>query len=101
MHFLRRLSGWINGSKAASGPAYESSFSGDEARRRAARRRRRQAESGDSFFVRQLEERRVLSADVVLGQQFIVAENATAGTPVGTVQTTPPADPTVPLTFSI
>lgn len=79
----------------------EQIFAQAEHAERQQRRKRRRATAGESFFVRQLEARQVLSADVVAGQQLTVAENSAAGTVVGTVQTTPQIDPAQPLTFSI
>ncbi|MBA4019281.1 MAG: hypothetical protein C0483_19115 [Pirellula sp.] len=65
---------------------------------RAARRRRRSLTP--SLQIRRLEERRVLSVDVVDGQSLTIAENSKADTVVGTVAAAndPPAEP---LTYSI
>ena len=65
---------------------------------RAARRRRRPLTP--SLQIRRLEERRVLSVDVVDGQTFTVAENSKADTVVGTPSVTTDA-PGEPLTYSI
>ncbi len=65
---------------------------------RAARRRRRTLTP--SLQIRRLEERRVLSVDVVDGQTFAVAENSKADTVVGTPTVTTDA-PGEPLTYSI
>src|SRR5262249_17846516 len=62
--------------------------------------RRRAVKLNGSFYVRRLEDRHVLSVGVVPTQTFTVAENSAAGTTGGTVQTTPQADPSQPLTFS-
>ena len=53
-----------------------------------------------SLHIRRLEERRVLSVDVVDGQTFAAAENSKADTVVGTPTVTTDA-PGEPLTFSI
>ena len=65
---------------------------------RAARRRRRP--HSPHLHLRRLEDRRVLSVDVVDGQTLVVAENSKADTVVGSVTAT--ADtPSEPLTYSI
>lgn len=66
----------------------------------AGRVRRRPASAPPSLYLRRLEDRRVLSVDVVDGQSFTTAENGSDGTVVGIVQVTQPA-PAQPLTFSI
>lgn len=62
--------------------------------------RRRSAATAPSLYVRRLEDRRVLSVDVVDGQSFTIAENSANGTSVGTVQVTQ-STPTQALTYSI
>lgn len=62
--------------------------------------RRRTSSTAPSLYVRRLEDRRVLSVDVVDGQTFTIAENSANGTSVGTVLVT--QTPTVQaLTYSI
>jgi hypothetical protein len=62
--------------------------------------RRRTSSTAPSLYVRRLEDRRVLSVDVVDGQTFTIAENSANGTSVGTVQVDQTA-PAQSLTFSI
>ena len=100
MQIWQRLNGLFG---RATGTRLANTSTAVRERRSEARgkRRRRPAESSGTFFVRRLEDRQVLNADAAATQTFVVAENAVAGTTVGTLQSPAMFDPSQPLTYSI